>query len=94
MFKAYDTIARVLKQDPTLSQQHQGVTFRVSDCNLHYLDSDDVSVCIFRERKNSPWRMLDSRADYNHIQYDCDRKARAFHRRRLETIKAGSYAAA
>ena len=94
VFKAYDTIARVLKQDPTLSQKHKGVTFRVSKFNLHYLDCDDVSVCIFRERKNSPWRMLDSRADYNHIQYDCDRKARAFHRRRLETIKAGFYAAA
>lgn len=94
VFKAYDAIARVLKHDPHLTQEHKGVSFRVTDYDLHYLDCDGVSVCIYQERKNSPWKVLDTRADYNGMRYSCDRKSRAFHRRRLEAIRIGFYDAA
>jgi len=87
VFKAFDTMKRVLKDDSTLSKYHINVTFRHDkEYDLHYLECNGVSICIYQEDNEDTWRMLRPRAEYKDVQYDCDRKSRAYHRCRLQVI--------
>lgn len=91
VFKAYDAVSRVLKHDPYLrGELPKGMTFKVTEYDLHYLCIDGVEVCVY-QGKDDIWHTLRERADYNDMQYDCSRKARSFHRRRLECINSGFF---